>query len=85
MLIDLFWFIYYNKIWKLDRWINGWMIKLINKIINNVIKDCKYGMVFNLDYIDMLKIVIIELLKGGWLIKMSLFWKIYCILLWNRN
>lgn len=53
MLIDLLWFIYYNKIWKLDRWINGWMIKLINKIINNVIKDCKDGMVFNLDYIDM--------------------------------
>lgn len=29
------------------------MIKLINKIVNNVIKDCKDGMVFNLDYIDM--------------------------------
>lgn len=67
------------------RWTDGRTIKPTNKIINNVIKDCKHGTVFNLDHTDMQKIVIIELLKGGWLIKMSSPRKIYCTSPWNRN
>lgn len=83
--IDLLRFTYHNKIWKSDRWTNGRTIKPTNKIINNVIKDCKDGTAFNLDHTDMQKIVIIELLEGGWLIKMSSPRKIYCTSPWNRN
>lgn len=78
-------FTYQNKIWKSDRWTDGRTIKPTNKIINNVIKDCKHGTAFNLDHTDMQKIVIIELLEGGWLIKMSSPRKIYCTSPWNRN